>query len=64
MKRAKLEKHLRGNGCRFDHHSGRHDIWVHDVTGADAPVPRHAEVKKWTVHAICKQLGIEPPPGS
>jgi mRNA interferase HicA len=64
MKRTKLERHLRENGCRFDHHGGKHDIWVNPATGSDAPVPRHADIKKWTARAVCVQLGIPVPPGS
>ena len=64
MKRTKLEKHLRDHGCRFDHHGGKHDIWVNPGSGAEAPVPRHAEIKKWTAKGVCQLLGIPAPPGS
>jgi hypothetical protein len=29
-----------GNGCRFDHHGGKHDIWVNPATGSAVPVAR------------------------
>ena len=64
MKRAKLEQHLREHGCHFNHHGGKHDIWINPATGKDAPIPRHTEVKKWTARGICKALGVPPAAGS
>lgn len=63
MNRRTLESHLKKNGCFFHHHGGRHDIWVNAVTLAQAPVPRHAKVKRGTVRGICHRLGIPVPPG-
>src|SRR6266550_4528815 len=28
VKRAKLDKHRRDQGCHFSHHGGKHDIWI------------------------------------
>jgi mRNA interferase HicA len=63
MKRAKLEEHLHKYGCEFDHHGGRHDIWLNPVNLSQAPVPRHREIKSGTVRNICRQLGIADPSG-
>jgi len=64
MKRRKLEKHLATHGCQFHHHGGNHDAWLNPETGSRAPVPRHADISKFTARGICKQLGIPAPPGS
>ncbi|MDC0259569.1 type II toxin-antitoxin system HicA family toxin [Verrucomicrobiales bacterium] len=63
MKRSKLERHLKKAGCQFELHGGNHDIWVNPANGAESPVPRHNEIKKWTARGICRQLGVEPPTG-
>ncbi|MCI0700055.1 MAG: type II toxin-antitoxin system HicA family toxin [Planctomycetia bacterium] len=39
MKRRELEKHLGEHGCKFDHHGGRHDIWLNPANNKTAPVP-------------------------
>ncbi|MEM0913116.1 MAG: type II toxin-antitoxin system HicA family toxin [Planctomycetota bacterium] len=63
MKRRDLERHLSDHECRFDHHGGRHDIWLNPANGLDAAVPRHNEIKFGTARAICKQLDIPIPRG-
>lgn len=61
MNRAALERHLRSHGCAFHHHGGRHDIWVNMNNLRRAPIPRHRMIKRGTVKAICRQLGIPLP---
>ena len=51
MTRKALERHLREHGCFLHHHGGSHDIWVNGTSGAQAPVARHATLKRGTVHA-------------
>jgi mRNA interferase HicA len=63
VKRVKLEQHLRAEGCHFSHHGGKHDIWINPANGKDAPIPRHAEIKKWTARGICKALDVRVPAG-
>lgn len=58
MKRRELEAHLRAHGCVLHHHGARHDIWLNAVSLAQSPVPRHAEIKRGTVRAICRILGV------
>ena len=63
MKRKALEKHLKANGCLLHHHGAKHDVWVNPKTLDISAVPRHPTVKRGTVRAICKQLGIAKPAG-
>ena len=63
MRRAHLVAHLRSNGCDLLRHGGKHDFWHNRVTGAVTSVPRHREIPYGTVRAICRDLGVPPPPG-
>jgi hypothetical protein len=63
MNRRALERHLRQHGCRLLHHGARHDMWINQNTLAQAAIPRHREVKRGTVRAICAQLSVPTPPG-
>lgn len=63
MKRRDVERHLRKYGCRFDHHGGKHDVWLNPSSGTDTVVPRHPVLKRGTVRAICKELQIPTPAG-
>lgn len=63
MTRRALEKHLRSQGCEFDHHGKKHDFWTNPSNGAMAPVPRHRQLKRGTVRSICHALQIAAPPG-
>jgi hypothetical protein len=58
MNRRKLEKH----GCQFYHHGGRHDMWINTATLAQAAIPRHKFIKRFTAKGICQQLGVPPAP--
>jgi mRNA interferase HicA len=64
MKRRELERHLRDHGCFLHHYGGKHDIWVNAVSLSQVPVPRHAELKKGTVRAICRVLRVPVPAGA
>lgn len=61
MKRRKLEKHLRAHDCEPVRDRGPHEIWRNSETEAVAPVPRHKEIKTYTVSSICKKLDIPVP---
>ncbi|HEV3258660.1 MAG TPA: type II toxin-antitoxin system HicA family toxin [Gemmataceae bacterium] len=63
MNRRDLERHLRGQGCVLHHHGGRHDIWLNPRNLAQAPVPRRRQIKRGTIHGICRILGISLPVG-
>ncbi|MCH8314477.1 MAG: type II toxin-antitoxin system HicA family toxin [Planctomycetes bacterium] len=61
MKRRDLEKHLREHGCDLHHHGRRHDVWIHAKTLRHVSVPRHNELKRGTVRAICEKLAVPSP---
>jgi predicted RNA binding protein YcfA (HicA-like mRNA interferase family) len=61
MKRTKLLRHLRQNGCRLLREGGSHSLWMNPATGAIQPVPRHAEVAARLARVICLKLAVEPP---
>jgi mRNA interferase HicA len=63
MKRLAFERHLREHGCVLHHHGAKHDIWLNLVNLAQAPVPRHDQIKRGTVRGICRILGVPRPPG-
>ena len=63
MNRKRLERHLREHECVLHHHGAKHDVWVNPANLAQAPVPRHAKIKRGTVRGICRILGIPRPPG-
>jgi predicted RNA binding protein YcfA (HicA-like mRNA interferase family) len=61
MSRRDFERHLRKHGCFLHHRGGSHDIWVNPANGTQAPVPRHATLKRGTVRAICQRLEVASP---
>ena len=63
MKRRDLEQHLRQQGCYLHRHGRGHDIWLNPAGRAESAVPRHREIATGTARAICRQLGVAPPPG-
>jgi predicted RNA binding protein YcfA (HicA-like mRNA interferase family) len=60
VKRRALERLLREAGAIVKREGGEHTIWMNPKTGQKSSVPRHAEIKKHTARAICKDLGIDP----
>jgi hypothetical protein len=62
VQRNDLEGYLRDCGCELYEHGAKHDAWIHRESLRKSAVPRHKEVKKGTVRAICRALGITPPP--
>ena len=58
MKRGYVIQDLVRAGCSLKQHGGRHDIYANPTNGKQAPVPRHAEIKKTLYTLIKKQLGI------
>lgn len=62
MKRYQLIDHLRRHGCQLEREGSRHSIYRNPATGAQAPVPRHAEIDNRLALKICRQLGIQPLP--
>ncbi|MEA1927353.1 MAG: type II toxin-antitoxin system HicA family toxin [Candidatus Auribacterota bacterium] len=58
MKRVKLLKHLRKNGCVFVREGSRHSWWCNPILGNRSSVPRHNEIRDNLARKICKDLGI------
>jgi len=58
MKRQDLVRELEQNGCLFERHGKRHDIYLNPANGKKAPVPRHTEIKETLCRMIRRQLGL------
>jgi len=56
MKRDDFIKVLKQNGILFDHHGKRHDIFVHEETGKQIPVPRHNELKNKFLKLVLAEI--------
>lgn len=54
MKKKELEQYLKGLGFFFIR-SKKHDIFSNGTMNVS--VPRHKEIKSWTVNQIKKQIG-------
>jgi hypothetical protein len=63
MKRSRLLKHLRSNGCRFEREGRRHSIWINPHADLSTAVPRHRDIPFRTAMKICQELKIPQPPG-
>lgn len=59
MKRSKLVRQLRKEGCILLRRGARHDIYMNPSTGKRQPVPRHTEIDNSLVKHIRKYLGLE-----
>jgi len=62
MKRSKFEKYLRQNNCFLAREGGKHSIFENEKNEKHASVPRHDELKNYTVIEICQKLEIPKPP--
>ncbi|HUP59126.1 MAG TPA: type II toxin-antitoxin system HicA family toxin [Thermoanaerobaculia bacterium] len=61
MKRREFEQHLAQHGCVFAREGARHTAFLNPRNGRIAAVPRHTELKKGLVRAVCKVLEIPDP---
>ena len=61
MKLKDLETHLRAHGCILSRQGGNHTIYKNHNNNKITSVPRHREIKPFTVKSICKQLEIPLP---
>jgi mRNA interferase HicA len=61
MKRDKLLKYLRSFGCELFREGGKHTIFFNPRTGKATAIPRHPEIKRFTVSNICKDMDIPVP---
>jgi mRNA interferase HicA len=60
MKRTKLIKYLRENGCELIREGAKHSWWGNSVSNKKSSVTRHSEIKDILARKICKDLGIKP----
>ena len=60
MKRIKLIKYLKSQGCILLREGKKHSWWYNPVLNKRSSVPRHSEIKDILAKKICKDLGIEP----
>jgi mRNA interferase HicA len=58
MRRKKLLKHLREQGCVFLREGSSHSWWSNPVRKLRSSVPRHNEINDNLARKICKDLGI------
>lgn len=63
MKRTKLVKYLTKNGCSLLREGGKHSVFYNPKNGRISTVPRHPEIKQFTVEKICKDLDVVIPSG-
>lgn len=61
MSRRDLIKHLREFDCRLLREGANHSIFINDVGGQTAPVPRHNEIAIGTARKICDALEVPRP---
>lgn len=56
MKRKELIKILKGMGCIFIRHGGKHDWYQNPKTKVSQPIPRHNEINEMLAKHIIKML--------
>ena len=59
MKKNKLLKHLRKNGCILLREGGNHSWWINPNQNKRTSIPRHNEIKDILANKICKDLGVD-----
>jgi mRNA interferase HicA len=60
MKRQKLIKFLRENGCELSREGKRHSWWYNQSMNKRSAIPRHTEISDILANKICKDLGVNP----
>ncbi len=60
MKRNKLLKYLRNQGCDLLREGGNHSWWHNPAQNTRSAIPRHSEIKDLLAKKICKDLGVNP----
>ena len=58
MKRTRLLKHLRKNGCCLKREGRSHSLWTNPDTGEIETVPRHTEIDDRLARKICRGLSV------
>jgi hypothetical protein len=62
MNRGKFTRHLLAHGCFLHHHGANHDAWTKGGQKKIVSLPRRRNVDPSIIRAICRDLGIPPPP--
>jgi mRNA interferase HicA len=60
VKRRKLLKYLRSQGCDLLREGGRHSWWHNPAQNRRSAVSRHTEIPDLLAKKICKDLGVDP----
>ena len=60
MKRTKLLRYLREQGCEFEREGAKHSWWLNRELNRRSAVPRHNEIVDQLARKICMDLGIPP----
>jgi predicted RNA binding protein YcfA (HicA-like mRNA interferase family) len=56
LKRKKLIKTIKANGCVFARHGVNHDWYKNPKSGKSQPIPRHTEIEDGLAKRIIKRL--------
>ena len=56
MKRTKLLKHLKDNGCEFFKEGSNHTIFINRKANKFSTIPRHNDINDNLAVKICKDL--------
>lgn len=60
MKRSRLLRYLRQQGCYLLREGKKHSVFVNTEINRVSSVPRHREINDLLAIKICKDLGITP----
>ena len=59
MKRSRLLRHLRRQGCYLLREGKKHSVFVNPGSNRTSTVPRHREINDFLVAKICRDLDID-----
>ncbi len=63
MKQGKLIQYLKKKGAYLLREGAKHSVYYNPENGKISTIPRHNNVKRFTVQKICKDLKLEIPKG-
>jgi mRNA interferase HicA len=63
VKRVKLLKHLRRQGCKLQREGSKHSIYTNVDGTRKTAVPRHGEIRPSLVKKVCNDLDVPTPRG-
>lgn len=61
MTTSEFIRYIKKQGCQFDHHGTKHDVYINPKTGQTTQVPRHAkkEIGTGLKNSMLKDLGLK-----